>query len=197
MEFFVKYKRFYSKGQSNDVKKSNSRNFKRSPWKLKEKRITTAQHRERVIPGVPIPQSWSSQDRHALISPPYQSASIHHLTQEALKSSCFDNLLKKGKDNTSSLISFCQQLVEVINFERVIQLNHKSIYSQSILLALCIGKETKSKVQLVTCEESLRGNCHFIAQDNEVDRVGFSREIAEKEGINIHDVRSWEEQFWP
>jgi hypothetical protein len=91
-----------------------------------------------------------------------------------------DNLLNKGKNNASSLISFCQQLVEIIGSETVIQLNHKSIHSQSILLAFCLSKEIKSKVHLVTSEESLRGNSHFIANENEADRLGFAREVAGK-----------------
>ena len=65
-----------------------------------------------------------------------------------------------------------------------------------MLLALFLHQELKVKVDLVTCDSALKGVSHVIADQTEVDRLGFAKEIAGKEGVVLHDISSWDEQAW-
>ena len=35
-----------------------------------------------------------------------------------------------------------------------------------------------------------------MADENEADRLGYVKESAEKEGVTIHRIEQWDEQFW-
>jgi len=51
-------------------------------------------------------------------------------------------------------------------------------------------------VDYVVVEKSLKGVSHLITDENEADRLGFTKDAAAKEGIVIHNISDWEPQSW-
>ena len=47
------------------------------------------------------------------------------------------------------------------------------------------------KVDLVTCDRLLKGVGHLIAEETEADRLGFAKEVASKEGVQLKDLAAW------
>ena len=75
--------------------------------------------------------------------------------------------------------------------EKVVLLNHKHTSSQGLLLAMYLAKEQGGKVDLVTCDRLLKGVGHLIAEETEADRLGFAKEAAAKEGVQLRDLDAW------
>lgn len=74
-----------------------------------------------------------------------------------------NSILAKPQQYYNSLLGYCYQNGELLKNETFITVSHQQAYSQALLLALFLGKQLKTKIDLVVIEKSLKGIGHLIA----------------------------------
>ena len=48
-----------------------------------------------------------------------------------------------------------------------------------------------SSAVLVCCDKQLKGVAHLLAEENEADQLGVVKSIAQKEGVQLSQINSW------
>ena len=99
--------------------------------------------------------------------------------------------MERYRQNEGSIMGMCYENRELLREESHYNISHKHTYSQGLLLAMYLVKEQGVKVDLVTCDQQLKGVGHLIAEETEADRLGFVKEAASKEGVQLRNLAAW------